>query len=811
MNSSPSHGPFCALAVVIALATGPRCPAQQAAGEQPVRTLSGRVLDERGRPLAGAAVAILPTHETVDTARLLAAPQTTSAADGTWRLSASAADFLTVVAVAAGRTLDTTSVRYDQRADASLPDLLLLPGATLDGRILDAAGQPIEGACVVAMARMPFTIGRTDAGGRFTIPGLPATGVRTAVQAPGHFTERCFAQPGTPLEVTLQASGFVRGRVVDDHGAAVADLVVEIRGLGQDEPWPFELPRTDTDGRFTIGIPCRGPFRVHGMTMGATAMMSLTSELLRGPADDIVIRDWPYPAPDGVPLSVECTDAATGAPIPLFHATWTSTPLEHAPSVAYTHLAAPRALRAAFSFTPQLQFGGFGTVAVDAPGFARTLVAVPTPPTSPLRVALGPESTLSGRVLDAMTDAPIGDAAVVALPVGVRGRPPAPLAGAVRTDAEGRYRIGSLPAGDVTVQVFAEGRPASPERVVPIGAAANATLDLVVPKPLQLTATLTGTLPGGPPGQLTITPAHADTTGCTNPLLGWPGTVAVTGGDAFAMGPVDDAPYTVELWLPSRVWPGAGRLFALGTLTPSARDQQLALPPLDHVIVRGRVRLPADVPAARLVVQASTDEANSALRASRATRRSVHETLDTSRLAADGSFAFDLPTGAWWFQLVDAETGIVFFAEQQPRTVADDGKAIELTPDLHWLELELAPTQAAAEIVFDSLCVDVPRPRDRQGKVLDFARADRDYSMNGDPARVQHTVSPPFGTTRHRWLVPTGRISITAYQMEWTARQGARCHIGGRVEVDITAPAHTVRMTIAALPFAASKLLAPQR
>lgn len=808
MHSSPSLGPFCALAVVIALATGPRCPAQQAAGEQPVRTFSGRVLDERGRPLAGAAVAILPTEQTVDTARLLAAPQTTSAADGTWRLTASAADFLTVVAVAAGRTLDTTSVRYDQRADASLPDLLLLPGATLDGRILDAAGQPIEGACVVAMARMPFAIGRTDAGGRFTIPGLPATGVRTAVQAPGHFTERCFAQPGTPLEVTLQASGFVRGRVVDDHGAAIADVAVQIRGLGEHDDWYFDQPRTRADGSFTVGIPCRGPFRVHGTTTTTTAQPYLTSELLRGPADDVVIRDWPYPAPDGVPLSVECTDAATGAPIPLFHATWSYMLLEHAPGVVYALLAAPRALRAAFSFTPQLQFGGFGTVAVDAPGFARTLVAVPTPPTSPLRVALGPESTLSGRVLDAMTDAPIGDAAVVALPVGVRGRPPAPLAGAARTDAEGRYRIGSLPAGDVVVQVFAEARPASPARVVSIGAAANATLDLVVPKPRRLVATLTGALPDGPPGQLTVTPTYGDTVGCTNPRLGWPGTVAVTGAHAVSFSPVDDGPYGVELWLPSRVQAGAGRRFALGTLTPDTGDQQLALPPLDHVIVRGRVRLPADVSAARLVVQASTDDAKSAPRAS---RRSVRETLDTSRLAADGSFAFDLPTGAWWFQLVDAETGIVFHSDQAPRTIAAGGEPLVIEPTLHWLELELAPAKDGDEIVFDSLRLTVPRPRDRQGKVLDFARRDRDFPSSGDPAREEHVVSPGFGATRHRWLVPKGQVAIVAYQTEWDARNGTRGHIAGMARVDITAPAHTVRMTIAALPFAASKLLAPQR
>ncbi len=768
-----------------------------------LRTLHGRVLDERGRPLGGVAVSARPYQEFIDSAALLAAPMTTTAADGTWRLTSPEVQGLAVAALGDGRMVASTSVRYDQARESTMPDLLLLPGAVLTGSVRDIAGKPIIGARVLTMGAANLAGGRSDDAGRFAIPGVAPTGLRVWVLAPGYASEPRFTFAGKPLDVTLHATGFVRGRLVDEHGAPVANVPLWIQGLGEALPWTAELPTTRADGSFTLGISCRGPFRVVGMPQAPT-MQSFTSELLHGPADAVVIRDWPYQVPEQQ-VQIECMNASGGAVIPVFSASWCEATLEHASDVVFQHLMTRRECQGTFAFLPRSDPKRLGVITVEAPGFARELVAEPADAPPRLRIALGPEAVLFGRVVDARTQQPIADAAVLALPAGLRGNPPAPLAGAVRTDAEGRYRIGSLPAGDVAVQVFAAGRPAAAPKVVAIATAAKVTLDLVVPEPLRLTGAVTGKLPPGPPGQLTFQHTYGGDNGCANPLLDWPGTVAVVGAGTFDAGPVDASPYAVSFWLPSRVRPGAGRRCSLGTIDPTKGNASIVLPELPHVIVRGRVHVPVDVPIARIAVLAQANDEPKA----RSSVRAARPTADTADLAADGSFAFDLPTGAWWFQLVDRETGIVFASDTESRAIAEGGGPIEITPKLHWLELELAPVQEGGAVVVNSLQIEVPKLRDRHGKVLEFEPGD--WLGSGDPARARHRVEPRFGEHRHRWLVPAGQVRLLGDQSEWDARNSSRGHTAGYAAVEIVEPVHVVRLTIAPLPFAESRLLAPQR
>lgn len=766
------------------------------------RSLRGRVLDENGYPLAGMAVSALPLSDFVDTAALLAAPATTTAADGTWHLRPPDSRYLAVTAIGPGRMARTEAVQYDLPSQATLPDLLLLPGAVLTGGVHDAEGKAIAGARVLVSSRGQGAGGHADAAGRFAIPGVPATGLRVWVTAPGYFHERCFAMPGEPLEVTLQASGLVRGRVVSDRGKPVENVSVLVHGLGEAEPWFGKDPTTSADGSFAISIPCRGPFRLIGWTP-APSMSSFTSELLHGPAEDVVIRDWPYPVVESRVL-VECEDAA-GAPIPVFFASWQEASLEHLSLVVFGHLSKRRECRDSFAFAPQQDRWRLGVITVDAPGFARQHVAESAVMPSRLRITLGPEATLSGTVLDAETRQPVVGAAVLALPAGMAGSPPAPLTGAVLTDASGHYRIGNLPGGEVAVQVFAAGRPASAVQNVSIATAAKGTLDLLVPPPLWLTGTLRGTLPPGAPGQLTFRRTYVGASGCSNPLLPWPGNVAVSESGAFRAGPVDVGPHAVSLWLPSRVDESAGRRLELGTIDAAQGNTTIVLPALQHVVVRGRVHLPASVPAARVLVRAQTSAAPRAF----SSRYAARPRPDEAQLAADGSFAFDLPAGPWWFQLVDLATGVVFAWDLEPRAIADGAQPIEITPELHWLELELAPTKPGGEVLFETLNITVPAPRDRDGKVISFANEME--TSSGDPTRAEHRLPIDYGTTRHRWLVPRGQVSLGALQYECDARQSRKGHTAGSAVVEVVEPVHAVRMEIAPLPFAKERLLAPQR
>src|SRR5262245_11529561 len=188
----------------------------QAPTPENAHAVHGRVIDELGRPVAGAAVSAFASYRAVDTADVLAAPAVRAADDGSYRIAATRAPFVVIAALAEGRTVCTFFLRGDRQADAVMPDLLLLPGAVLTGRVLDPAGKPVVGARILATDPVPVPLartgtaasGRADGQGRFAVPGVPRTSRHVQITAPGYFTETRFASTDQPLDVTLEPSGF---------------------------------------------------------------------------------------------------------------------------------------------------------------------------------------------------------------------------------------------------------------------------------------------------------------------------------------------------------------------------------------------------------------------------------------------------------------------------------------------------------------------------------------------------------------------------------------------------------------------------
>lgn len=128
------------------------------------------------------------------------------------------------------------------------------------GRVVDADGNPIEGAVVDAWTWTRGTETTTDADGRFTLDphrGDDDGDAEIRVSAPGfspHYDPRQ-AVGGPPITVTLDAETFLEGRVTTADGGPAAGAVVKaVTGpFSRDGSEISEVATettTDSDGRY---------------------------------------------------------------------------------------------------------------------------------------------------------------------------------------------------------------------------------------------------------------------------------------------------------------------------------------------------------------------------------------------------------------------------------------------------------------------------------------------------------------------------------------------------------------------------------
>jgi Carboxypeptidase regulatory-like domain len=271
--------------------------------------LSGRVVDESGRPLpavAVTAVAVLGRGPAADELTVLA---------GSLPLAVEAAGLPAEALVHQGKTRTTTSDTQGRfvlddvppsriRLELAHPDRLpfrrepillgpgeyqdlgnlpLQPGAVIAGRVLDDGGRPIEGARVEARpAKGPAVRMATDRDGRFFLR-VPAGDYSLLALAPSRAPRSVFAlhaAPGTrgaPFELRLmKADGSLEGQVRDDKDrpvsrAAVLALVAPIgAGVRPGTPW---RPRSSEEMENpTVALTLTsaatdslGRFRLHGL------------------------------------------------------------------------------------------------------------------------------------------------------------------------------------------------------------------------------------------------------------------------------------------------------------------------------------------------------------------------------------------------------------------------------------------------------------------------------------------------------------------------------------------------------------------
>lgn len=190
----------------------------------------------------------------------------------------------------------------DHRASAAGVDTR--DGSVISGSIYDmVTSKPLSVASVIVTSTgkegKEAARGRCDADGRFTVGKIPAGTYRVHVEAEGYAPrdlayDKLNGRDARQFEAELAPEAVVRGRVVDDAGAALAAAkVVVYEPMGIDGRGYSVAPRepvvTDADGRFEIrGLP-RGYVTLSVWAKGYHHN-SVREKPITTPADDVVLK-----------------------------------------------------------------------------------------------------------------------------------------------------------------------------------------------------------------------------------------------------------------------------------------------------------------------------------------------------------------------------------------------------------------------------------------------------------------------------------------------------------------------------------------
>jgi large repetitive protein len=304
----------------------------------PAASISGKVVDAHGKPVAGASVALEPARG--GRGRFAAGgagfrgpraeTSTRTGPDGAFRLEGLAA-IPSGVPLMASRSGFAPAERpgVTLKAGQALTGIVLtLPaGLAVKGRVVDEASQPVAGAEIrvsPSEGRGPGRIFRraiggptppnavTGADGSFTVAGLAAGSYDVTASHDGFSPKTASALPAPAKQPTgwppivLSSGASVSGVVHDDQGAPIVGATVTLLGEGA-EPSP-----TATDGT--------GAFRVSNLAKGRPLMLAAAA-----PGFAFSSRSVTPPA-DGVTIVLGKTgtirgrvvDGGTGTPIAAF-------------------------------------------------------------------------------------------------------------------------------------------------------------------------------------------------------------------------------------------------------------------------------------------------------------------------------------------------------------------------------------------------------------------------------------------------------------------------------------------------------------
>lgn len=108
---------------------------------------------------------------------------------------------------------------------------------TVEGRVVDAEGQPVAGALVSFTSAHADAV-RSDAGGAFRLLNVPANGVQIFAVAKGHAARHVWWEPRRhPLTLVLAREARVRVRMGAPHAVDLLASVCHPRASEEEEPF----------------------------------------------------------------------------------------------------------------------------------------------------------------------------------------------------------------------------------------------------------------------------------------------------------------------------------------------------------------------------------------------------------------------------------------------------------------------------------------------------------------------------------------------------------------------------------------------
>ncbi len=328
-------------------------------------------------------------------------------------------------------------------------DVVMREGGSLEGRVLDAHGRPVENARVVVAAQRGSLerATRTASDGSFAFASLPEAVVLTASASADDEPDArmVVAVPeGGRKEVTLvlpEPREALPVAVVDVQGWPVAAAQVSASSLSPDA-WLRTTAFTDAQG--DASLP-----KARGLALRVE---------VRAPAHAprIVMAEG---TEDALRVELTAAESATGEVV----AERGRDPIAGAIVTLYTDLGARRAhTDAQGSFSLAELAAGSARLRVRAPGFAPAARVITIPDSAGRRafaiprIELSAEGAIEGDVVDAHGE-PVAGARVAKDDVPtwlLVGSTPESIA---VTDAKGRFALRGLPEGTMTLEAYAPG------------------------------------------------------------------------------------------------------------------------------------------------------------------------------------------------------------------------------------------------------------------------------------------------------------------------------------------------------------------
>ncbi|GAB4140404.1 MAG: hypothetical protein Fur0037_06940 [Planctomycetota bacterium] len=777
-------------------------------------TVKGRVVDAEGRPLGGVSVAA-GRREEILTAAVLESPMATTGDDGRFsfryatarRIGEGADDSL--FAVARGRAsiarrfaLERSKQATEEEADhprfaevTDVGDLVLIEGAPLFGRVRDTEENPLPSVRVVATdlfdknrcfrgaSTALFCAARTGEQGIFSLPYALPQAVVLSITAEGFYERRL--QPvatSTPLEIVLERSGPIAGRVLDSLGRGLSGARIQIEYELQGAPHSVVA---GPDGSFRTSQRRRGRYRI--IASGRTPdgeVAKAESAILEKPFENLEVTAALSPADErkgrSDALKVLAIEKGSRKPVTEFRAIAVFDDYANQ-NPAYLEYRMRHGKRGAKKATggvaeipgPGKGEGGVGVVRVLAPGFAPATVRefewkdVPEgKERDPLVVEMVRESSIRGVARDERTGEPIAGAKVWARPWSD------PLQGtfreaenypddAVETAADGSFELRGLGEGRWQVEVRHDKRPLVPPLDVRLKAEENREgLIVEMPPGARVSGKITGS-PIGPGWKVFLHKLPQVAFGGqgywnnnNNSYAGVPeDAVGIAADGTFAFEGVRLANYLLVVVIPSRPRQGSELFVPIEPFRVRAQgiEKEFDISGDLPGTIEGRISFPkAGVPFHRLCVVAQVASAE---------LQSFFNPLNPVYLGPrtlvgpGGRFSLLTGPGTYRIQLVDLATNLLLWKSEKPVDVrADRPVGIEVAPELAELIVRWKPEKEGAPMaLFDRIEMRVtPVANDAQNRVFFGGNDNYDFGVGIDvppDAREVEVVVPPSKIT----------------------------------------------------------------